>query len=61
MFCTVCGNKILDGEKFCGKCGTPVTGKDGIVGGEAKQSNVADNQPWNVKFEEPYNDTEKQK
>ena len=24
MFCPKCGNKLVDGSKFCNKCGTPV-------------------------------------
>ena len=24
MFCTNCGNQMLDGSKFCTKCGAPM-------------------------------------
>lgn len=27
MFCKYCGNKIEDGMRFCGRCGTPVNKK----------------------------------
>lgn len=35
MFCTGCGNKLSDGERFCGKCGTPVAG---FEEGESEES-----------------------
>ncbi len=33
MFCTTCGQRINDGDTFCTKCGTPVTG--GAAGASA--------------------------
>lgn len=38
MFCINCGNKIEEGEKFCGKCGTEV------------QNKVNENQPIKIKL-----------
>ncbi|MBQ8597420.1 MAG: zinc-ribbon domain-containing protein [Lachnospiraceae bacterium] len=37
MFCTKCGNKILDGALFCTKCGNRVS--QGTAG-MPKQNNV---------------------
>jgi len=35
MFCTKCGNKLNDTDKFCGVCGNPVE--------EIKESNINTN------------------
>lgn len=39
-FCKNCGKELLDGEKFCASCGTPV--------GEAQQENTQAQQPANA-------------
>lgn len=37
MFCQKCANKLLDGAKFCNKCGHPVSGHAG-----EKSANTSD-------------------
>ena len=34
-FCRKCGNKLADGAKFCGKCGTPVVSTAPVANAEA--------------------------
>lgn len=40
-FCSNCGNKLNDGEKFCSKCGTPiVNGNQQVVYIQSPQQDI---------------------
>lgn len=60
MFCSKCGNRVNDGEKFCDQCGAKLTGDET----EASQESVAGQQASGAaepEHQEVFDDTVKEK
>ncbi|MBE5922981.1 MAG: zinc ribbon domain-containing protein [Lachnospiraceae bacterium] len=52
MFCTGCGNKLSEGERFCGKCGTPVVMPEG-ADKKKEEKNMNLDMTWDKPYEVP--------
>lgn len=53
QFCTKCGARIAEGERFCGNCGTPVVPAqaEGTISNQQYQNNVVPMPQKNTTFE----------